>query len=351
MIKVESKPERLDRPEPGRRWGASPSSIGDGRIQEASDVAGKGHSVRIVQRVYEALFSPFWPIEKALISILEGALKAEAGAILRLQVGQYNRVRRPYRTPLQSFFSRVVFWHVRDPKPLFPNREINADLAWVSFRVAKYPERQWTARFYAFSGSFAMIAIRPNPKRIWRCREIEVTKLELRDDPMSKTPLPIYETPPLNAKNLTGWLREWAIEHKATQIRGPLKEEDRPAHMAKAHCKLPPDYLEIVAQTEGLTLDDEYMILGLSEGHGVGLKDGDYFLLCQIADEGYLGVREGSTDGKVWFLGLGGGESEDWGESFREAVEKGMARHAESVMAGRLGCLGGLFGSGRRRPE
>ncbi len=85
--------------------------------------------------------------------------------------------------------------------------------------------------------------------------------------------------------------------------------------------KLPEEYLELVGEGKGLTIND-WVVNGIQNIRKIVLRDGDYYLLAEKIDMGAVGVRAGEASGQVYYLDYGDDRGEKISVSLREFFEK-----------------------------
>jgi len=122
---------------------------------------------------------------------------------------------------------------------------------------------------------------------------------------------------PETERRFSGWLQQWAVRNGAQRARVPLDSKERSIRLSRVDAELPQDYLEITEQTEGLEFKD-CAVFGLSDVREFAGDDGNYYLLAELNGRGVLGVRAGSQDRRVFYLGYD--HDQDEYLSFREAM-------------------------------
>lgn len=259
---------------------------------------------------------PLKPLEKKLLDVLVAHLSSEAQAVLATQIGQVNLVQR------HAGDKEVNLYHMERGKPawdnvrLFPNASTETKLARISFAAAD-KSKPLRVEFWLVHGTLFSLQFTQSPRGIDPER-IEIKDVKVLADPM----VPVVAEPRglIEPDTLRDWPGEWATKWQLTDLREPLSEPQRRQVLEQLDAKLPADYLELVTQTEGLAFD-ECVVYGLSEVRSVVLPAQNYYILAELADRGTLAVKEGQSDGKIYFVDYEGQE-EEMGTSFRAAVER-----------------------------
>ena len=99
----------------------------------------------------------------------------------------------------------------------------------------------------------------------------------------------------------------------------PLSESERVKHLECMDTQLPLDYLELLAQTDGIILDACH-IYGLMEIRHIVCLDQNYYLLAEIDELGALGVKEGARNAELYLL------------QFEDSIEKPVGMSLQSAL-------------------
>jgi hypothetical protein len=260
---------------------------------------------------------PLRPLERQLVEALSDALDAEAQSLLSKQMAQVNLVQR------HAEDKEVNLYRMERGKPSFEEAArfagtvSEAEVARISFQVPNVAGT-FRASFWTVNGFLFSIQFSRSPKGI-KNATAEIREVELLLDPMAAPPA---GRAPAVREALRGWLREWASEWQVSGLAEPLPEAERQDLVTRIGAELPPDYLEVVAQTEGLKVDG-WTIHGLSGVRSVALPDANCHVLAEHEEKGVLCVREGEQQVRLYFYGNEGAQ-EELGASFRQAIERLM---------------------------
>jgi hypothetical protein len=241
--------------------------------------------------------SPFAPVERALLQALQEHLPEEPRVILAQQIEAVNHIYRDKESGEVNLYTPK-----HKPPPCFPNQRLEALWCTVHYRVPHLPERL-KMRIYLVRGEIFTLAFGKVYRQIARENEVHIERVVFHTDVME----PIYEPlPSLEGGDadllgsLPAWCialgRRWAIE----QVLPPLSHEEQQQRLQAIEAALPKDYLELVRVCEGFRIGDA-VVLGLSEVREVSLSSGGYYLLAERGG-GFLGVREGEQEGRVYYL-------------------------------------------------
>lgn len=263
---------------------------------------------------------PLKPLEKTLLDALAAHLSPEAQVVLAEQIRQVNLVQRDAGDKEVRLYHMERGKPTRENVPLFPNTVPEVRLARISFVAADKP-KGLRVEFWLVQGTLFSLQFDQSPRGIDASR-IEIKDVKVMVDPM--VPAVAERREPIEADTLTDWPREWSRKWAVARLREPLPGPDQQRILAQLDAKLPTDYLELVAQTEGLELPG-CVVYGLSEVRSVVLPEANYYVLSELADRGVVAVQEGKADGTVFFVDYEGQE-EDMGFSFRDAIERLLER-------------------------
>jgi len=264
------------------------------------------------------------PYESACLDAWKEQLSPDAVDILDRQLEWYDFVQR------QSADKLVCFYRLGDPtckqlpaEARFPFQTEEAAVARVRLRsVGGRGRALLRADLVVVNGRFFDIEFdrRPRtvfPKGVTR-EQIEVTDVKILADLMSAGRA---TTPFMDTGGLEGWLREWAETWGLQGLRVPLAASVRDEILRNLDTKLPPDYLDLIAQTAGLTIQ-HCEIHGLSEIRTLVWPDESFYILADIEGRGAVGVRQGDTEGTLYYIDNEADEAQAVGPSLRAVIER-----------------------------
>ncbi|UCH34931.1 MAG: hypothetical protein JSV65_00820 [Armatimonadota bacterium] len=295
-------------------------------LLEAIDYLLKRFFASAELRAYESLCLDGW----------KGVLSAEAVAILDRQL------RLPNRRVQRGFAGKVVVSYcLGDPdcEKLPPETrfllqsETSITFASIVIR-GKGPHKgphSLKANILLSDGIFGALVFDRKPHTVFdypkgvKRDEIEVIEVRVLIDPMCPEALATQPIPDSSA--LLGWVREWAETRQARDLRTPLSAGARERILQNLDARLPDDYLDVIAQTEGLRMG-ACQVRGLSEIPTVPEPEATFYILADIDDRGGVGVAQGGTDAELYYLD-NDDEPRAVGTSVRAVIEKELTRRAE----------------------
>ena len=199
----------------------------------------------------------------------------------------------------------------------FPNQS-DFRLATISFTLGG---RKFKAQFEATGGRVFGMIIRPNPRRLLRAREIDVTRYERVGDAMEVSgEIPHRRFEPVPA--FTGLLGEWSARFGLEEVYRPLDKATTSRALAGIDAALPADYLEMMRQADGFAVGS-WQVLGLAEVRSVALGADDYYLLANEGDT-VACVRKGSKSATVYTCLIEDESPTEEGTSLRKVIEAAM---------------------------
>lgn len=199
------------------------------------------------------------PLERTLIDRLAASLDPEAATLIRAQVSAVNLVQRHSQNREVCFY-HMEGKHVRWPDELrLPAQAPDAHLATLAFRVATEPEIR-KVDFHLVRGILFSLVFDKSPSAINQLTTLEITP-------------PVLHMNPLHAGEPT-----------PEGVRAALPR-DYPLGAADA---------QIVP--EGWTV---YLPTAIRK---LVLNDDTWYVLAERLDDGVLAVREGSQDGRIWYV-------------------------------------------------
>jgi hypothetical protein len=263
----------------------------------------------------------FYPFERLVLDEVKSRLGAESGARLQRQIEAINKIQR------LSDGKEVNFYQMRHGKPAFddnlrfPHAASEALLASVYLtsldKRSKLKVEVWLAKGRLFS-----LVFNKPPKQFFAGASLKTVRPEIANvkiwlDPMR--PLAVPPDQPVDVSALTGWLHEWYAKGRVTGLRAPLSESERAACFERIDARLPPDYLDLVAQTEGATLAT-CTVHGAREIRKLVWPDANYYLIAEIKGLGALVVKEDDRDSMLYFLHYENNDVRPVGASLQKAI-------------------------------
>ncbi|MBT1686135.1 hypothetical protein [Dawidia soli] len=240
----------------------------------------------------------FTPLERNLIEEFCVMFSPDIQEKIRLQV-KYFEGKRKWR----QYWGKSMTLELYDDKevPLPENaiyaRKDEGKIATIRFSVNRV---KYSIEFKTYDGRIWGWAIRPNPKKIQKGSAIEISSKKINNDPAENTDAyyekKVFETIPA----FQGILLELQACFKIMEANHPLRPAQRQFFEKNILSKLPPDYLSIIEQAEGISFD-QFRILGISEIQDISLDDGNYNQLIEF-DDGSIAVKEGNKKGDLFYL-------------------------------------------------
>jgi hypothetical protein len=277
---------------------------------------------RFVNRLIAGGTRRLRPYEQECLAIWQNGLSADGKRILQSQLARFDLVQRLSKDKIVTLYS------AEDPgfrnwptDALFPMRDDEVCVARILFHP-QTPERETElkADVVLHKGRLSSVEFSRPPAKSLRI-DPAVARLEMFADPMKP-----YRgrRDPVSLRDLTGWVRDWAIQRKARNLRRPLSPSEREPQLACVDADLPPDYLDIVAQTEGMELPGA-VIRGLSELRRIVLPEANYYILAEIEARGELGVPQAARQPRIAYIDGEDHEVRDVGPSLRAAMDRLLA--------------------------
>jgi len=267
------------------------------------------------------------PYERAVLDAWRDGLSEDARAILDRQLALYDYAQR------QSADKSTCFFCLRDREcgtwaadfffPLRTAEEITVARV-ILARTRGEAKRDMRADVVMGDGRLLSVDFSKRPATVFpkdvQLQEVAVTDVKLFVNPMSPDP---YRTQPLlDASQLRGWLREWMKRWELSDLRQPLPQGVREELVGQFDSKLPPDYLELVGETEGVQVV-HCKVNGLSQVWTLPWPDESFYILADIEGRGAVGVRQGDEDGTLHYIdNEADGKSQAVGLSLRGVIEK-----------------------------
>lgn len=259
----------------------------------------------------------FTPLERRILSAVEGELQGEAAALFARQVESVNLVQRHGGSREVNCYRMEGRRPRPDPSLRFPDQARERELAEVRFRAGG---RSWRATVILVEGTFFSIVF-DRPAESIQDQEAGITAVKILHDPM-KPAAPLSAEPMAGRPSFSGWLGEWAGRYELRDVLQPLPPGTREQRIAEIPAKLPADYLALTEQTDGFVAGD-CRVFGLAGTYGISL-DEDYQVLAEIDGRGVLAVESG-PGGRLFFLDYEEGVPRVELPGFREGMETCLA--------------------------
>lgn len=244
-----------------------------------------------------------FPFENEILDALKSRLDAESGAKLQRQIEVINTVQR------LAGGKEVNLYRLRHGKPVFADElrfplaaeEVLLATAYLSApgKRAKLKADIWLANGRLFS-----LVFNKPPKQFFTGEDLKSVQPEIADlkiwiDP--NAPPVATEAGTVDVSALTGWMREWCFKGQVADLRKPLPEAQRAEHLARIDARLPVDYLDLVAQTEGATLAG-FVVSGTARIRQVVSPTANYYILADKEGIGALAVKQGDSNSELYWL-------------------------------------------------
>ena len=266
----------------------------------------------------------FCRLDRRLLNTVMQDLPRDAAKILKKQLQlTYNVIRLPGATTEVCLYkTRLIII------PRFPAEYIERTFATVSYRFSDYPDEVFRTRFVNVRGALFSIVYSNYPP--WKARhfgEPIIEKVKIHYDVMREvheTEDDFEKSKSIKSKVLSGWLGEWQGKYTISDMTKPTSKKRRKERLKELDIRPPQDYLELLDQTEGMTIES-VSILGIEEAYEVDLSSGTYVLMAEIhtpnADVLFLLLKKGARDGQLYTCDHEDMECVACGTSFRKAVE------------------------------
>ena len=255
------------------------------------------------------------PLEQRLIAIVTDKLPASAASLLTAQLRQVNLVQRHSEQKEVNLYAQHGRQNKFDHATLFPLKS-EAKLATVKFRCLNL-DKPITAEMWIVDGHLFSFEFNNSPK-ICAEADIEVLTVTVHIDPLT----PIVSSPETLVAPLHGWIKEWSEQGLVKFIRRPLSQEKRDELIRELETQLPLDYLEAIAQSEGLSING-WQVFGLSEIRSVIETDKSYYLLAEKENSGVVGVVRSDWSGDLHYINFEDNRDRVVGRSLKQFIECG----------------------------
>jgi len=261
------------------------------------------------------------PYERACVDAFRGLLSSGAAAILDCQLVRFDLIQRTPGGRLVALYERkaerYASWRSED---LFPLRSEERVVARVWLRpTADINAPEIKADIVLRAGRLSSIEFTKNPKPLKRGSEVvkvrALTDVMRTEPPLE--PASLGELP----DDVRKLLRNWA----PSGLHRPLSPLQRQELIESIDAKLPDEYMQLVAATEGVTISD-WQIYGLSQIRKIVQPDANYYLLAEASDYGAIGVAQGSEDSGLYFIDNEGDQPKPVGRSLLAFLDQHIAR-------------------------
>lgn len=263
----------------------------------------------------------FYPLEKRILEEVQSRLHAEGRTRLQRQIEVVNKIQRLSDGKEVNLYQMRHGKQAFDDSLRFPNAADEELLATVTVtgpdQRAKLKAEVWLAKGRLFS-----LVFNKPPKQFYAGTSLKAVKPEIADvkiwlDPMRPRSAAVGKA--VDAFALTGWLREWYARGRVTGLHAPLPEPERAACLVRIDARFPPDYLDVIAQTEGATLPG-CVVYGAARIRQVVGPDANYYIVSEIDGLGALAVKDGSRDAGLYLLHYEDDDARPLGQSLRAAL-------------------------------
>jgi hypothetical protein len=248
--------------------------------------------------------SRLYPFEISAVEEVIKRLPEESGSQLRKQVGAINKVQRLTKG------KEVNLYRIRLGKPSFDDglkftgTNDEALLATVSLTDPSGSKARLKAELWLVGGWLFSLLFNKPPKEFFAGSHIHTVQPMIADVKIWFDPMHLNNTIQQETSiPLGGWLADWQENEKVSGLRTPLTSDERKAALERIDAVLPADYVDMLSQTNGLTVG-EWVIHGAAKVRKIVTTGTSYYVLGETRDCGLV-VQEGSTDGVVGLLDYG----------------------------------------------
>lgn len=251
-----------------------------------------------------------------MLARVQQALAANSAEILRLQIGNIDRVDR------MADGREILCYQRADRRvPDFAAKQTELRFATVHFSVIGMTQ-SWTAHFYLVRGHFFSIVFTPTAKMIRSADTLKIDRVEILSDPSHAIASRSAETKPIERGSviLPSWLEKLESTSQISGLFEALSPSARQHFLRELTGALPFDYLELVDVCEGLDIGN-LSILGLSQVYEIVLKDWNYYAIAEVHSIGVLAVKVHTRQPEVYFLSYAGAAPRPMGASVAGAIK------------------------------
>ena len=215
------------------------------------------------------------PLEKKLLEELANHLPAEIASLVSQQIPFFKRGCR-------SYFPKSYVFEITDeennripPDGLFKRKD-EFKLATLTF---SHGASHFRAEFSTYNGKVRDVIVRPSVSYMLQATNIKPNKFKLVNDPSEHLDIAVQVEFFEPATKFTGALGEIGEFLDLKDVRKPLPEEQQQLFIRLTPAKLPPDYIELMKETNGFIVHD-CSVFGFGPLERVSMEDGDYLMLA-----------------------------------------------------------------------
>jgi hypothetical protein len=229
------------------------------------------------------------PLERRVIAAVSAKLPLTAREIFDAQISQVNRIQRHPSGKEANFYAMRRGKPDMEERFLFPLRTETL-LGTVHLNVGQ-ERKLLRAEVWLVNGRVFSVDFNKSPGKTSES-EIHVADVEILLDPMVAAPV------------------DSASEAKRRELV-----------LAVIHSKLPDEYLQLVGEGDGVSIND-WAVHGVEGIRKIVQGDGNYYLLAEKQGMGAVGVKEDESSGQLYYLAYENGAGESITVGFREFLEK-----------------------------
>lgn len=228
-------------------------------------------------------------LEHQVIAAVSAKLPATARRLFDAQISQVNRIQRHPSGKEANFYTMRRGKPSMEERFLFPLRTETL-LATVRLNLGQQ-EKSLRAEVWLVNG---------------RVFSVDFNK------PPGKTPE--YEIHVANVKVL----RDPMVAASADLASEAKRREEV---LATIRSKLPNEYLQLVGEGKGITVND-WGVSGIQDIRKIVQRDGNYYLLAEKEGMGAVGTKEDESSGQLYYLDYGDDRGEKITVSLRKFFEE-----------------------------
>jgi hypothetical protein len=278
--------------------------------------------INFLRRVFSGS-TGLYKYEHNIIGEVQSRLGLDAGDRLQKQVEKINKIQRLVERKEVNFYQMCHGRPAFDDSLRFPDQSDEAILAGMSL---VHPEKRTKLKVEVrlAKGRLFSFLFNKSPARFFAGLDLKNLQPEIVDVTIWRDPMQFHipsVSVSIDEVNLTGWLQELSSEGCVTDLHRSLPDAEREVMLRSIDARLPTEYIDLCAQTEGVKLGT-CTVYGMSGIRKVVLPDHNYYLLAEIERKAALAVEEGSQEAKIYFLDFENEEVNPSGLSFKEAVMK-----------------------------
>jgi len=233
------------------------------------------------------------PIENHVLAAISVRLSLPARNIFNKQIEIVNAVQRQAQGKLVDLYATRWGKPADQEQFLFPLRR---HLQLGSVEMIGGRAEIWLVRGWVFS-----IHFNKPPKSILE-HGVKIEKVTILHDPMV-----------------------------AESVDGISEAKRREEVLMTIHSKLPDEYLTLVGEGKGITVND-WTVFGIQDIRKIVQEDGNYDLLAEREGMGVIGVREDEMSGQLYYLDY----TDDRGEKISVGLKQFMERFDGGKVEGRF---------------